>query len=181
MIGLSYNENSVHDLHFSRPNSFAQWTIAAAPGHEVFEKAVERVMSNLEYIARMQGVPLEAIELSEEEVVEATGSGVFTDAVLEVLRDQTGDAELDIKRFDGMMLPTLFGDVLVMPVNAFAAGQRWEEVNGEFGDVLAVQEFDGSEGNGRVRVPVVGEEEVYGVLEVDENELPRGAERLARL
>jgi len=120
VVGIEYDDTSYR--MFVRPISFNQWTLMAKPGHALFETAVRRVMSNLEYIARRKRVQLRELKLDKMEVLEATGPGMITDAVMAVLKDQVENIRWET--FHLMKKPKIFGDVLVLPVRAFAGGQK---------------------------------------------------------
>lgn len=119
IIGLATNDTGNDVSNLSKPTGFVHWSFIAQPGHPIFEGAMLRVMANMEFIARRRQSKLLLKDWTDVEMDEITGPGAFTDAVLEVLRDQTGDVDLDIGRFHGMMMPTLVGDVLILPVDAF--------------------------------------------------------------
>jgi alpha 1,6-mannosyltransferase len=120
IVGIEYDDTTYH--MFVRPISFNQWTLMAKPGHAIFETAVRRVMSNLEYVARRKRVLLRELKLDKMEVLEATGPGMITDAVMQVLKDQVENVRWET--FHRMTKPKIFGDVLVLPVRAFAGGQK---------------------------------------------------------
>jgi alpha 1,6-mannosyltransferase len=120
VVGIEYDDTTYR--MFVRPISFNQWTLMAKPGHALFETAVRRVMSNLEYVARRKRVQLRELKLEKMEVLEATGPGMITDAVLEVLKDHVEHVGWDT--FHLMKKPKIFGDVLILPVRAFAGGQK---------------------------------------------------------
>ena len=120
VVGIEYDDTTYR--MFVRPISFNQWTLMAKPGHALFETAVRRVMSNLEYIARRKRVLLRELKLDKMEVLEATGPGMITDAVMAVLKDQVENIRWET--FHLMKKPRIFGDVLVLPVRAFAGGQK---------------------------------------------------------
>ena len=120
VVGIEYDDTTYR--MFVRPISFNQWTLMAKPGHALFEAAVRRVMSNLEYIARRKRVQIRELNLDKMEVLEATGPGMITDAVMAVLKDQVENIRWET--FHLMKKPKIFGDVLVLPVRAFAGGQK---------------------------------------------------------
>jgi len=120
IVGIEYDDTTYR--MFVRPISFCQWTLMAKPGHALFESAIHRVMSNLEFIARRRRVTLRELKLDKMEVLEATGPGMITDVVMEVLRDQGQNVTWET--FHEMKEARLFGDVLVLPINGFAGGQK---------------------------------------------------------
>jgi alpha 1,6-mannosyltransferase len=69
-------------------------------------------------------VELSKLELDFNEVLAATGPGLMSDTVLEVIRDQIGDPNFHWTNFHGLKEPTLFGDVLVLSINGFAGNQK---------------------------------------------------------
>ena len=138
IVGVEYDDNTYH--MFVRPISFCQWTLMAKPGHPIFESAVSRLMSNLDYIARRKRSRLDDLKLEKAEVLEATGPGMFTDAVMEVLKDQV--EHIRWSTFHNLKKPKLFGDVLVLPVRAFAGGQRHSHsTNPKYGRELVKHHF----------------------------------------
>ena len=138
VVSLEYDDTTYR--MFVRPISFCQWTLMAKPGHALFERAVQRVMSNLEYIARRKRVLLRELELNKMEVLEATGPGMFTDVVMEVLRDQIESVNWNM--FHNMKKPKLVGDVLVLPVRGFASGQKHSHSKDKaYGEALVKHHF----------------------------------------
>lgn len=121
IVGIEYDDTT-YPL-FVRPIAFTQWTLMAKPHHPIFETAVKRFMSNMEYLARLKGVELAQLETSKKDVLQGTGPGMFTDAVMEVLRDQSPHP-IDWSSFHGLKEPQIFGDVLVLPINGFGSGQK---------------------------------------------------------
>lgn len=139
VVGVEYDDNTYR--MFVRPVSFCQWTLMARPKHPLFEKVVARVIYHLEYLARIQATNLTSVKLGKKEVLEATGPGTFTDAVIEVLADKMG-RKVDWSEVSGLMEPKIFGDVLVLPINAFGSGQKHSHSSDErYGDVLARHHF----------------------------------------
>jgi len=125
IAGLEYADHTYRI--FSRSVSFCQWTLMAKPGHAIFRAAVQRVIDRLEFISRMRKLEVSQLRLSDltrEDVLEATGPGTFSDSVMEVLKDQTGNPNLQWMDFYGMQEPKVFGDVLVLPINMFGWGQK---------------------------------------------------------
>ncbi|KAB8627269.1 hypothetical protein FH972_026102 [Carpinus fangiana] len=121
VVGIEYDDDTYK--MFVRRIEFCQWTLMAKPGHPIIKAVVQRVMDHLEYIARIKHTTLDQITLNKAEVLEATGPGAYSDAVLQVLRDQVGEY-LEFESFSGMKEPTLYGDVLVLPINGFGFGQK---------------------------------------------------------
>lgn len=123
IIGIEYDDKTYK--MFVRPISFCQWTLMSKPGHTIFARAIKRVMSNLEFLARRQKVAsLSQLKLDKLDVLEATGPGMISDVVLEVIRDQNPEKNITWATFHGQRDGILFGDVLILPINAFAGNQK---------------------------------------------------------
>lgn len=124
IIGLEYEgTNSV---------GFLTSTMVSKAYHPIFLQAVERVISNLEYLKHSQGVSSFAqLKLSKAEVDAASGPIMFTDVVLHVIQDQNPKKNIDWKYFKSQTEPILLGDVLVLPVGAFNARHKLDPYGGE--------------------------------------------------
>ncbi|EHY58287.1 hypothetical protein HRR83_004854 [Exophiala dermatitidis] len=120
IIGIEYDDHTYP--MFVRPIGLCQWTLMSKPGHPIFELAVQRVISNLEYIARRKRVELPQLTLDKMEVLEATGPGMITDVVMHVLNEQGQNVTWDT--FHDQKEPKLYGDVLILPINGFAGSQK---------------------------------------------------------
>ncbi|RVX73035.1 hypothetical protein B0A52_02161 [Exophiala mesophila] len=129
VVGIERDETKEGAL---RPIGFAQWTLMTKPGHELFEKAIYRVMSNIEFLAGVQRVPVDRVVIPKADAVEATGPGMFTDVVVEVLREQ--GIGVDWLLFSNLTEPMLLGDILFLPINAFC-GRHCRSDSPEYGDV----------------------------------------------
>jgi hypothetical protein len=105
-----------HDLQF------CQWTIAAAPGHPVFTRMVERILDSLDDLSEQHGVPVSEITPGSFEVMNSTGPAAWTDVVFETL--QGFDSSLnETKDLSFMEKSRVFGDVLVLTIDGFGMGQ----------------------------------------------------------
>jgi len=121
VVGVEYDDTTYK--MFIRPMSFCQWTLMARPQHPLYHKVLQRVIYRLEYLARLQKVTLSQIVPDKMQILEATGPGSWSDAVLEEVRSQTGQ-HLQFQDFQGIKKPVLYGDVLLLPINAFGFGQK---------------------------------------------------------
>jgi len=102
---------------------FCQWTIAAAPGHPVFTKMVDRILYSLDEMARVHGVPLAELKKPGSfEVMNSTGPAAWTDVVWEQLQEFEPSLT-DIKNLSYMEEPRLYGDIVVLPIDGFGMGQ----------------------------------------------------------
>ncbi|KAF7196258.1 Initiation-specific alpha-1,6-mannosyltransferase [Pseudocercospora fuligena] len=139
VAGIEYDDNTYP--MFARPISICQWTLMARPGHAVFEKVVARVIYHLEYLARIKHVQLSELKLNKKEVLDATGPGAFTDSIMEVISEHER-RKVSWKELSQLKQAKLFGDVLILPVNAFAGNQKHSHSGRpEFGPKLVTHHF----------------------------------------
>ncbi|KAI1393058.1 family 32 glycosyltransferase [Hypoxylon trugodes] len=105
-----------HDLQF------CQWTIAAAPGHPVFTSMANWAVNSINKLVKTYNGTLETLKPSSFEVMTSTGPAAWTDVVFQHL--QQAEPELTaLTNLSGMTEPRLYGDILVMPIDAFGMGQ----------------------------------------------------------
>ncbi|KAM0237036.1 hypothetical protein ACHAP5_009134 [Fusarium lateritium] len=101
---------------------FCQWTIAATPGHPVFRKMVDRVITSMEDLSLKHNVTVEQLKPSSFEVMNSTGPAAWTDVVFEQLQEY--DPTLNTtKDLSFMTEPKLYGDILVLTIDGFGMGQ----------------------------------------------------------
>ena len=141
IIGIEYDDTTYK--MFVRPISFCQWTLMAKPNHPIFERAVNRVISNLEFLARRQKVQSASqLVVNKLDVLEATGPGMISDVVLEVIRDQLPGQDISWATFHDQKEPKLYGDILVLPINGFAGNQKHSHAgNPDYGQTLVAHHF----------------------------------------
>lgn len=100
---------------------FCQWTIAAAPGHPVFQRMVSRVITSLGELVSKYADDPEWTPTSLE-VMNSTGPAAWTDVVWEYLQE-TDDSLTNIRNLSSLGPPRLFRDALVLPIDGFGVGQ----------------------------------------------------------
>ncbi|KAI9154733.1 Initiation-specific alpha-1,6-mannosyltransferase [Paramyrothecium foliicola] len=102
---------------------FCQWTIAAAPGHRVFEAMLTRAMA---FISELHGGNLirggHRI-LSVNDILTTTGPAAWTDAVFQELRS-IDPTITSLRDLSGLKEERLIGDILILPIDGFGMGQR---------------------------------------------------------
>jgi alpha 1,6-mannosyltransferase len=124
IVGLEFDRldgeqlgDILHELQF------AQWTIAAAPGHPLFDRMVTRALDSLKKLTYVHDTTLATLTATSTEVMNSTGPAAWTDAVFEEL--QLADPTLmNVRNLSGIMEPRLYGDILVLPIDGFGMGQR---------------------------------------------------------
>jgi len=124
IIGVEIDQPEYKDHSILGPKSmsFCQWTFVCKPRLPVMMRLVDHILAWLNDVARKQGKPISEIELDFDEVISGTGPSAFTHAVL---------AEMSIRErktinwdpFHNLAESKLVGGVLVLTVEAFAAGQ----------------------------------------------------------
>ncbi|TDZ27667.1 Initiation-specific alpha-1,6-mannosyltransferase [Colletotrichum spinosum] len=123
VVGIEFDQRDGPPwVDIPHPLQFCQWTIAAAPGHPVFAKMARRVLAAVEDLAREHGVPARELRPTSFEVMNSTGPAAWTDVVWEHLRAVRPELA-DLRDLSYMEEPTLYGDVLVLPIDGFGMGQ----------------------------------------------------------
>ncbi|KAL5871711.1 hypothetical protein ACKVWC_007358 [Pyricularia oryzae] len=105
---------------------FCQWTIAAAPGHRVFQMMISRVIRSWQDLKQKHNITNDAgstsMKLTNFEVLNSTGPAAWTDVVWQHLQE-IDDTLTDIRNLSSLGPPKLFQDVLVLPIDGFGVGQ----------------------------------------------------------
>lgn len=101
---------------------FCQWTMAASPHHPILEKIIASVVKALHALAAKHQTSIHELQPTDDEVVAVTGPTIWTQAVMESLADSTGTS-MSYVNITKLKEPTLFGDILILPIDAFGIGQ----------------------------------------------------------
>ncbi|KUJ11299.1 uncharacterized protein LY89DRAFT_594840 [Mollisia scopiformis] len=121
---------------------FCQWTLAGAAGHPALWGMVERILNEVQ--KRPFESPMKDVEFSDEEVLDITGPAGWTEVVYEYLSKAAGE-EIGWRNLTGMRSPRLFGDILVLPIDAFASGVPHSGASGPgMGEAFVKHQFQGS-------------------------------------
>jgi len=112
-----------HPILGQKSMSFCQWTFMCKPRLPVMLRLIENIMAWISSIAEDQNVPISDVQLDFDEVISGTGPSAFTAAVLEEMNVQTPGDKITWDRFHAMDESRLVSRVLVLTVEAFAAGQ----------------------------------------------------------
>ncbi|KUI72566.1 Initiation-specific alpha-1,6-mannosyltransferase [Cytospora mali] len=137
VVGVEWDELATSDGsegdsdHGGRPKGvlhevqFCQWTIVSLEaGHPVFKTMIDRALALLgEHRAFWGARTLGQVVFSEQEVLNITGPAAWTEVVLGHMRSVDPDGLLGgLRGLSRLREPRLVGDVLVLPVDAFASG-----------------------------------------------------------
>ncbi|KAH0835268.1 hypothetical protein AYO21_10693 [Fonsecaea monophora] len=111
-----------HPILGSKCKSFCQWTFICKPRLPVMLRLVENIIEWLQDLSQKQGVSISDLSLGFDDVISGTGPSAFTDAILEEMsRRESRNITWDV--FHNIDEARLVGGVLVLTVEAFAAGQ----------------------------------------------------------
>ncbi|KAK0741472.1 hypothetical protein B0T18DRAFT_420205 [Schizothecium vesticola] len=131
IVGLESDLAIDHGPNFPKePVQFGQWTIAAAPGHPLLERMVNRTMEALREIAARQGVEIGNITYTDKEVLDVSGPHGWSEAVIWYLKGVDPSIK-GLGDFWGTEAPRYIGDAVVLPVESFRAdylcglGLKW--------------------------------------------------------
>lgn len=121
-VEIDQPEFSEHPILGPKSQSFVQWTFMCKPRLPVMLSLVENIILWLKSVAEEQKVPISEIKLDFDQVISGTGPSAFTRAVLNEISRKT-DSEVKWDTFHDLNESKLVGGVLVLTVEAFAAGQ----------------------------------------------------------
>ncbi|KAM7191303.1 hypothetical protein V8F20_009358, partial [Naviculisporaceae sp. PSN 640] len=127
VIGVEIDEPDWknHPILGPKSRSFCQWTFMCKPQLPVMMRLIEQIMTWLNGVAREQDVPLADVKLDFDQIISGTGPSAFTNAIIADMNDRISDPnqKVDWDTFHDMSESKLVSGVLVLTVEAFAAGQ----------------------------------------------------------
>nr|POE74698.1 initiation-specific alpha-1,6-mannosyltransferase [Quercus suber] len=121
-VEIDQPEFAEHPLLGLKCQSFCQWTFMCKPQLPVMMALVENIILWLKSVAAEQNCSIADIKLDFDQVISGTGPSAFTKAILADMSRREGRPVL-WKEFHAMTESRLLGGVLVLTVEAFAAGQ----------------------------------------------------------
>ncbi|KAG8629133.1 hypothetical protein KVT40_002998 [Elsinoe batatas] len=121
-VEIDQPEFKNHTILGTKCQSFCQWTFMCKPRLPVMLKLVENIIAWLKTVADEQKVGIADIKLDFDQVISGTGPSAFTKAILDDMSERSG-RDINWDPFHGLSESKLVGGVLVLPVEAFAAGQ----------------------------------------------------------
>ena len=124
VIGIEIDQPDFKDHPILGPKSmsFCQWTFMSKPKHPVMLHLIDKIVAWVHEMARQQNVAIPDIQLDFDAVLSGTGPSAFTKAILKYI-NQNSIREVTWDTFHAMDESKLVGRVLVLTVEAFAAGQ----------------------------------------------------------
>lgn len=127
VIGVEIDEPDWKDHPILGPKSrsFCQWTFMCKPQLPVMMRLIEQIMTWLNALAKEQKVSLSDVQLDFDQIISGTGPSAFTEAILAEmnLAKQDPQQKIDWDLFHDMAESKIVSRVLVLTVEAFAAGQ----------------------------------------------------------
>ncbi|KAF1840352.1 glycosyltransferase family 32 protein [Cucurbitaria berberidis CBS 394.84] len=125
VIGVEIDEPAFvdHPILGSKCKSFCQWTFASKPRLPVMMRLIENIQDWLHGLSEEKGVSISQLQLDFNEVISGTGPSAFTRAVLEQMTAQNHGKPVTWDHFHNLAESRLVSGVLVLNVEAFAAGQ----------------------------------------------------------
>ncbi|KAL6249956.1 hypothetical protein RBB50_002257 [Rhinocladiella similis] len=124
VIGIEIDQPEFrnHSILGGKCESFCQWTFMSKPRLPVMMRLINNILKWLNDVSKKQGVPISEIQLDFDEVISGTGPSAFTRAIMEEMAARTGEA-VHWECFHNLGESKLVGGILVLTVEAFAAGQ----------------------------------------------------------
>ncbi|CAF9908082.1 hypothetical protein IMSHALPRED_006575 [Imshaugia aleurites] len=123
VVGVEYDQLDGEPYYgMNERIQFCQWTMAASRGHPIMKKVVKKVVAALNETVERDNISIADFQPSDDEVIQVSGPVIWTHAVMEAMSEATG-TEMSYLNVTGMTEARLFGDVLVLPIDGFGAGQ----------------------------------------------------------
>lgn len=124
VIGVEIDQPEFRDHAILGPKStsFCQWTFMCKPKQPVMLQLVDSIIAWIHGVAEQQSVPLSEVQLDFDAVLTGTGPSAFTNAILQYMSEKVG-YEVQWNTFHAMDESKIVGGILVLTVEAFAAGQ----------------------------------------------------------
>ncbi|RKU46878.1 hypothetical protein DL546_009093 [Coniochaeta pulveracea] len=128
VIGVEIDEPDWKDHPILGPKSmsFCQWTFMSKPQTPVMMRLIEHIMTWLTGVAKEQNKPISEVELNFDQIISGTGPSAFTEAIMtemNILAEKNNEKKVTWDDFHDLMESTIRSRVLVLTVEAFAAGQ----------------------------------------------------------
>ena len=125
IIGVEIDEPAFadHEILGGKCKSFCQWTFAAKPRLPVMMRLIENIQDWIHELSKAKSVPISQLQLDFDEVISGTGPSAFTKAVLEQMTAQNHGNPVTWDLFHDLAESRLVNGILVLNVEAFAAGQ----------------------------------------------------------
>jgi mannosyltransferase OCH1-like enzyme len=132
VIGVEIDEPdwAAHPILGPKSRSFCQWTFMCKPELPVMMRLVEHIMTWLGEVAGNQTVPISQVKLDFDQIISGTGPSAFTEAIMaemNILAQKEGQKEVVWDDFHDISESKVVSRVLVLTVEAFAAGQGHSE------------------------------------------------------
>ncbi|KAK6079478.1 alpha-mannosyltransferase och1 [Seiridium cupressi] len=126
VVGLEYDSlGGEVGESYTYPVQFAQWTIAAAPQHNVFTQMIDRCIQRLGELSEKHGAGNSdrgLLNSNDDDVLKATGPVAWTEIIFQDIQRQAPEIQ-SLQDLSRMEEPRLYGDILVLPINGFGSGQ----------------------------------------------------------
>ena len=107
-----------------RKIALCNWAMAASPGHPMIRKVIDNAILNFNAMKVKYNATVDDLHkhLTQIDTLNLAGPRAWTGAVLDHIGEAYG-REFGAADLTGMKKPQLHADVLVLPINAFGAGQ----------------------------------------------------------
>jgi mannosyltransferase OCH1-like enzyme len=128
VIGVEIDEPDWRDHPILGPKSrsFCQWTFMCKPQLPVMMRLIEHIMTWLTEVAKEQNKPISEVDLNFDQIISGTGPSAFTEAIMKemnILAQKNNQKKVEWDDFHDLIESKVVSRVLVLTVEAFAAGQ----------------------------------------------------------
>jgi mannosyltransferase OCH1-like enzyme len=132
VVGVEIDEPDwwEHPILGPKSRSFCQWTFMCKPEQPVMMRLIEHIMTWLGEVAKNQTQSISDVKLDFDQIISGTGPSAFTEAIMtemNILAKKNGQKEVVWDEFHDISESKVVSRVLVLTVEAFAAGQGHSE------------------------------------------------------
>jgi mannosyltransferase OCH1-like enzyme len=132
VVGVEIDEPDwkSHPILGPKSQSFCQWTFMCKPHQPVMMRLVEHIMTWLTDVAKNQTQSISDVKLDFDQIISGTGPSAFTQAIMaemNIMAKNNGEKEIVWDDFHDLSESKVVSRVLVLTVEAFAAGQGHSE------------------------------------------------------
>lgn len=96
-------------------------SVAAVPGHRLFRRMVENVVTRLEDLCALKNTTIDELEMTAIEIMNSTATALWSETIFHELQliDPSLKEPLDLS---GMKESRLYGDIMVLPIDGIGSG-----------------------------------------------------------
>lgn len=116
---VDWNAETLARAGFVDNIQFIQWTLMGKARHAVLNRTIEGIVAKIHSDAHAQNVTVAQLQYNETGILTTTGPWMYSRVIRQYI-DHSLNRTVPNSEFHNLTEPKLFGDVLVLPVNAWS-------------------------------------------------------------